>query len=170
MTPDINIIKGIHPGIILERELRKRNLPKGRFAKSVHEYPQTISAIINGTRGMNTSLSLKIEEMLSFDEGFLMILQVYHDIAVEKNKANRDYHPDLSKYRKVLFWDTDFFSIDWEKNKRSVIQRVFERGNETEINETIRFYGKESILELLDLNKEFYPSVRINAEQYLGNG
>ncbi len=51
MLDTINIIKGVHPGIILDRELKKRNLPSSRFAMSIDEYPQTISAIINQNRG-----------------------------------------------------------------------------------------------------------------------
>lgn len=53
--------KGIHPGFILERELKVRHLHKGPFAISLQEYPQTISAITKGKRKMNTSLALKIE-------------------------------------------------------------------------------------------------------------
>lgn len=56
MLDTINIIKGVHPGIILDRELKKRNLPSSRFAMSIDEYPQTISAIINQRRGMNPKI------------------------------------------------------------------------------------------------------------------
>lgn len=29
-----------------------------------------------------------------------------------------------------LFWDTDFDKLDWNTNKRYIINRIFERGNE----------------------------------------
>lgn len=45
MKTEFNIIKGIHPGIILERELKQRKLAKGRFALSLQEYPQTLVSI-----------------------------------------------------------------------------------------------------------------------------
>ena len=83
---DISLIKGVHPGFILERELKKRKIAKGRFAMSLHEYPQTLVTITKGKRDMNTHLALKIEQSLGFEEGYFMILQVYFDIEKEKKK------------------------------------------------------------------------------------
>lgn len=148
MTPDISIIKGVHPGLILERELKKRDLRKGRFALSVNEFPQTIGAIIKGKRRMNAALSLKIEEALGFEEGFFMVLQAYYDIKEEK--LSHRSTPDLTKLRKVLFWDTDMGKIDWYSYRKSVIKRVFERGNEEEKAEITRFYGETVIHEVLN--------------------
>ncbi len=68
---NIEYLKGIHPGIILDRELKKRKLHKSAFALSIQEYPQTFSAITKGKRNMNTSLALRIEEALGIEEGFL---------------------------------------------------------------------------------------------------
>lgn len=148
MTPDISIIKGIHPGLILERELKKRDLRKGRFALSVNEFPQTIGAIIKGKRRMNAALSLKIEQVLGFEEGFFMVLQAYYDIKEEK--LSHRSTPDLTKLRKVLFWDTDMGKIDWQSYRKSVIKRVFERGNEEEKAEITHFYGETVIHEVLN--------------------
>lgn len=54
MVNTLEIVKGIHPGFMLERELKKRKLSKGQFALSIREYPQTLSAIMKGKRSMNT--------------------------------------------------------------------------------------------------------------------
>lgn len=143
MKNDLSIIKGIHPGFILERELQHRHLRKGQFALSLHEYPQTLVSITKGKRKMNTSLAMKIEKALGLEEGYLMTLQVFYDIEEEKRKQDKDYHPDLTKLRTVLFWDTKIETINWRKQKRAVIERVFERGNKIEKEEIIRFYGKE---------------------------
>lgn len=97
---------------------------------------------------MNTNLALKIEKALGLEDGFLMVLQVYHDIAKQKKKQHTNM-PDLSKFRPALFWDTDFHSISWEKNQRAIIQRVFERGNDKERNEVIRFYGQDQVNEII---------------------
>jgi hypothetical protein len=43
-------------------------------------------------------------------------------------------------------------NIDWETQKISIIKRVFERGNDIERNEIIRFYGQEAINKALDMN------------------
>lgn len=64
------------------------------------------------------------------------------------NKQNKK-RPDLPQLRAVLFWDTRIDSIDWEKQKKAVIKRVFERGNEIEKNEIIRFYGAEMVDSIL---------------------
>ena len=146
---NLEIIKGIHPGFIIDRELKKRHLRKKNFALSVDEFPQTLGAITKGKRNMNTALALKIEKSLGLEEGYLMILQVYYDIEQEKAKQQLDA-PDLSKLRTVLFWDTKMDKINWIKQKKTIIKRVFERGNDTEKQEIIRFYGENVIREILN--------------------
>ena len=150
MIDQINILKGIHPGFFLENELKKKSLRKGQFALSLQEFPQTLVAITKGKRRMNIGLALKIEKSLNLEEGFLMILQVYYDIA-QKKKQEQTLHPDLSILRPILFWDTDLKTINWEQQKRAVIQRVFERGNQREKDEITHFYGMRVVKETLNL-------------------
>ena len=83
--------KGIHPGIILERLLAKKEISQRPFALSLGEHPQTINAITKGRRNLNTALALKIEAALDF------------------------------------------------------IQRIYERGNDTEKKELELFYGAKKI-------------------------
>ncbi len=167
MNSNISIIKGIHPGLILERELKKRKLPKGTFALSINEFPQTITTITKGKRRMNPALSLKIEHALGLEEGYFMVLQAYNDIAQEKKKLSENYHPDLSNLRSVVFWDTDMKLIDWKKNKSAVICRIFERGNEQEIQEIVRFYGKEIALKSLGERNASNKIIEANILKYL---
>jgi plasmid maintenance system antidote protein VapI len=148
MKNQLSIIKGIHPGLILERELKQRHLQKGPFAISLKEYPQTLVSITKGRRRMNTNLALKIENALEIEEGYFMTLQLYYDIAEIKRRQPR-LHPDLTKLRRILFWDTKMENIDWKKQKRAIIKRVFERGNEIEKKEMIRFYGRENVNHIL---------------------
>jgi len=167
MNSNISIIKGIHPGLILERELKNRKLPKGTFALSINEFPQTITTITKGKRRMNPALSLKIEHALGLEEGYFMVLQAYSDIAQEKKKLSENYLPDLSKLRSVVFWDTDMKLIDWEKNKLAVIYRIFERGNEQEIQEIIRFYGKHIVSKHLEKRTATSKVIEANIHKYL---
>ncbi len=153
MNDRLKILKGIHPGLFLDRELKKRKLSKGAFALSVGEYPQTLSAILTGKRNMNTSLALRIEEALGMEEGLLMMLQVYFDIKQEKAKLSKGYHPDLAKFRPALFWDTKLEKIDWRRQRRAIVNRVFERGNLREKKELIRFYGQDVIEATLEKDK-----------------
>jgi len=149
LDKNIEIIKGIHPGIILERELKKRKLPKRRLAILIGEFPQLLGDITKGKRRINPSLSIRLGNTLGVDESFFSLLQTYFDIEQEKKKQASQNKPDLSKLRPVLFWDTDINSINWEKNKTSIVKRIFERGNQRELEEIIRYYGKKEIEKVL---------------------
>ena len=151
MKSKLEILKGVHPGKVIERELLKKNLSKRQFALSIKEHPQTLGSIIKGNRNLNVALSLKIEQELGFEEGFLMTLQVFHDIKLAKRDVN--YKPDLTKLRKGTFWDTTFDRIDWKLMKRSVIQRIYSYGDETEQEEINRFYGKDEVEKILSTVK-----------------
>ena len=147
MDHELTLLKGIHPGIILERKLRERKLSKGPFALSIREYPQILGAITKGKRGMNTSLAMKIETALDLPEGFFMTLQIFYEIKQEKLKQKENIHPDFSMLRPGLFWDTDIKNIDWHRQRRAVIQRILERGNDQEKAEIRRFYGDSVVNE-----------------------
>ena len=77
--------------------------------------------------------------------------------------------PDLTKFSKTLFWDTTFDRIDFTAHSRYVINRVFERGNEEEIQEVIRFYGIETIKNEIRLDRKspFERKIRENLEKYI---
>jgi plasmid maintenance system antidote protein VapI len=140
MFSKLLILRGLHPGFFLDRELRKRGLKKGYFALSIGEYPQTLGAIMLGKRNMNPSLALKIESLLGWEEGFLMCLQALFDMrSIAQIKSSEK--PDLSLIRPVLFWDTDLEKINWQRSRTSVLKRVQERGNEIEKKELQRFYN-----------------------------
>ena len=145
MEKAIKILKGLHPGIILESELKKRKLSKGPFALRIGEYPQTISAITKGKRNMNTALAMRIEEDLHIEEGYFMTFQIYYDIKQEREKSNRVNKKDPPKLTPSLFWDTKIKKIDWQKQGNAVIERVIERGNKSDMDELNRFYGKERV-------------------------
>lgn len=147
---DLSIEKyiGIHPGIILERELKKRKLKKGPFAIQLHEYPQTLNEITKGRRRLTPALALKIDNKLNLTEGTMLVLQAHYDTRKEKEKIAAKDHPNLSRIRKVIFWDTDIGKIEWQKQYKAVIRRVFERGNTEEKEEILRYYGTEKIKEV----------------------
>jgi plasmid maintenance system antidote protein VapI len=149
MQKKINLLRGLHPGIFLERELKNRNLSKGQFALSISEYPQTLGAITKAKRSMNIPLAMKIEKAFGWEEGFLMTLQLFYDIKEEKRRQHEGLKPDVTRLRSGLFWDTDMDKIDWIEQKRAVIERIFERGDEGERAEIIRFYGQDEVDQIL---------------------
>jgi len=148
MTAQYQKYKGIHPGIILDRELKKRSVEQHSFALSVGENPQTFNALTKGEIDISVSLALKIERELGLEEGTLVLLQAYYDIQKIKEKE-KQVTPDLSVLGQSLFWDTDIKKINWQRQYRAVIERVFERGSEDAKKEIIRFYGTERIRQAL---------------------
>ncbi|MBL1410808.1 helix-turn-helix transcriptional regulator [Sphingobacterium faecale] len=144
MEKNLERFKGIHPGLILERELKKRHIKPSPFAHSIDAHKQTFNAIIKGKRGISITLALKVDEALELEEGTFALLQTYYDIAQTKQKEE-NRKPNLKVLRKALFWDTDIEKIDWQKQYKAVIQRVYERGNKKEQEEIAHFYGESKI-------------------------
>lgn len=168
MLPEIADIRGIHPGVILDREFRKRGIRKSAFAMEIGVYPGIITDITKQRRGMNAGLSIRIEKALEAQEGYFMVLQAYYEIAREKGrKIQENPKPKLSLLRKVLFWDVNFDKIDFITRKRYVIERVFERGNNEEILEIISFYGKKECIRIIKSANRLNQIAVINAERYL---
>lgn len=169
MKNKIEILKGLHPGLFLQYELDKQKLKSGKFAVSIGEHPQTLSAIICGRRSMNVPLSLRIEKALNLEEGLLMTLQIYYDIAQEKHKISQKNRPDLTKIRTTLFWDTSLEKIDFNLHKQYVINRVFERGTNEEIQEIIKFYGHDDIVKNIrkNINSPFEATIKNNLKKHL---
>jgi len=167
MTLDINIIKGVHPGVIIERELRIRNISVEQFAREIDEDPAMIQKLITQKMKLKPSISLKIEQIFGLEEGTLLILQAYYEVAKEKHRQQKNYHPDLRVFRPVVFWDTNIKTIDWDKSKSAVVQRVFERGNALEIEEIIRFYGKNQVEDIMANAHRLMPGAIENLHKYL---
>jgi addiction module HigA family antidote len=166
MRARIDILKGIHPGKIIGRDLKKHNLSQRSFATSIGEHSQTLNAVITGRRSLTTEMSLKIEQAFGYEEGFLLTLQAFYDIAEHKNRAMSSSVSGVPDIRKSLFWDTDFDSIDWGRYRDAVIGRVLERGNDAEKKEIARFYGlNASALHTYMPNNSY----RINTEKRNGN-
>jgi antitoxin HigA-1 len=169
MLPEISKVKGIHPGAILKRELKARGMKSNELAALVDEYTQTISAILNERRGINPGLSIKLGQQLGIDVDYFMYLQASYDIQKEIDQLNQIKRtPNLKKIRKVLFWDTDFNQINWERNKSAIIKRIFERGNDQEISEIIAFYGLPKIKRVIRFSKnDFLPAFNENVKKHL---
>jgi len=141
MNRKIELYKGIAPGKIIGRDLERSGQSQRGFAASIGEHFQTVNAVVNGRRSLTTELSLKIEQTLGYDEGTLLTLQAYHDIAQFKRKQVGESVKGIPAISRSIFWDTDFDKIDWGRYLEGIIRRVMERGNETEQQEIARFYN-----------------------------
>lgn len=141
MEQKIEIFKGIHPGRIINRELRKRGISQRAFAAAIGEHSQTLNAVITGRRNLTTEMAVKIEQSLGYEEGFLLTLQAYHSIAEYKNRLATTSVKGMPNVRRTLFWDTDFDAIDWGRYQEAVIQRILAYGDEADKTEIARFYN-----------------------------
>lgn len=113
--------------------------------------PQRINDYISGKRRISAEASLLLENALSIEtEGFFYIIQANHDIYDALTLQSENAMPDLTKIKKSIFWDTDISQINWSSNRKSVIRRVFEYGDEPAIKEIIRFYGKNEVNDTLN--------------------
>ncbi|TKG94235.1 addiction module antidote protein, HigA family [Puteibacter caeruleilacunae] len=167
MLPKLIKIKGIHPGAILRRELKKRGIKGKELAFELKEHAQTISAILNERRGITPNLSIKLSSVFNVDIDYFMQLQACYEVNRLHTKTIKSNKPDLTKFRHVLFWDTDINNIDWQKNKKAIIKRIFERGNEMEISEIINFYGKDMIKSIIkEIDYSFHPAFEQNIKRF----
>lgn len=88
-------------------------------------------------------------EFFNVDSNYFSELQKLHDEYILEENKQLSKKPNTHNIRKVVFWDTNFEKINWIKYKKSIIHRIFERGNTQEKQEIINFYGKNEVLETL---------------------
>lgn len=164
--PEYQRVKGIHPGAVLKRELKKRRIKAVTLANSIDEYPQTINAITKERRGINPKLSIKLGEYFQIDKDYFMLLQASFEVKSTIQRSNDN--PLIGQVRNSLFWDTNIHKIDIIKNKRFVIQRILERGNEKEINVLTKLYGKPIIKQVVKtINNSISPYFSQNINRYI---
>ncbi|MBP5796852.1 MAG: helix-turn-helix transcriptional regulator [Bacteroidales bacterium] len=133
-------------GAVIDRIRIKKHLSQRELAERSNIIYQRINDFITGRRKISPEQSLLLERALGIEiQCFFYQVQSNHEIYTAINRIAQSAHPDLSKYRKALFWDTTFDTIEWQRNAAWVIRRVFEYGNAKEIRETIRYYGRERI-------------------------
>ena len=143
-------LSNIPCGAVLNRIMTKEGISQSQLAERSGIIRQRICDYLANRRRITVEASLNLEKALRIGiEGFFYRIQANHDIYTCMKKQVESYRPDLGCYRKALFWDTTIESLDWDKNKEWIIRRVFEYGSEEEILETIRFYGKESVGQIL---------------------
>lgn len=140
MNNCIEILKGIHPGRLIERDLKKRSVTQRSLAGKTNIHYQTINAIIGGKRDLTIEQAIEIEKAMGYEYGFLSLLQTHYALRNYRDKELSALFSGTPNIRKSLFWDADFDKINWAEHKKAVINRVMERGNKAEIKEIRRFY------------------------------
>ena len=157
---------------MLDRIRVKEHLTQRELALRSEIPYQRINDFIANRRRISPEISLRLEKALGIDyQCFFYQIQTNYEIYLATRRLSELSQPDKSKYRKALFWDTNLETLDWQRNSEWIIQRVFEYGNQSEIEETIRYYGKSKIADVLlgihdTWNEE---NRRNNIKKYLGH-
>ena len=159
-------------GAVLDRIRTKAHLTQRELASRSEIPYQRINDFIANRRRISPENSLKLEKALGVDyQCFFYQIQTNYEIFIATSHLLEQSQPDKSKYRKALFWDTDFDTLEWQQNSEWIIQRVFEYGNESEIKETIKYYGEKRIADVLDAIKDTWneENRENNKKKYLGH-
>lgn len=137
-------------GAVLNRIMSKEGISQSQLAERSGIVRQRICDYLANRRRITVEASLNLEKALRIEiEGFFYRIQANHDIYICVKEQAMHNRPNLGHYRKAVFWDTHIDTLDWEKNRQWIIRRVFEYGGENEILETIRFYTKDVVREVL---------------------
>lgn len=164
---DINTIPA---RAILKRILLKKGITQKKLAEDTGILRQRINDYITGKRRISAEVSLKLEKALDITiPGFFYKIQSNHDLYLAIQAEQLKQHPDYSLFRKCLFWDTDMEKLNWESNKKWIIQRVFEYGNDLEIKATIHYYGENVVTTNLNaVRSKWKENIReVNSNKYL---
>lgn len=137
-------------GAVLRRILKKEKVSQKELSDRTGIITQRINDLVNGKRRFTLESSSLIARCLELsDLGYFYRLQCNHDIYLYIENLTRQ-PVDLTKFRKALFWDIDTSALDWNKHKEWIIQRIFEYGNDAEIETVIEHYGSTTIRETLE--------------------
>ncbi len=79
---------------------------------------------------------------------------------METKNIFRENRPAVPQFRESLFWDTKQENIDWEKNAKYVIERIFEHGSDKEVHWLWNTYTKEAMSEVLEKSRDLRPRTR----------
>lgn len=144
-------MEGVSPSLILSRLVAINGNFRKDIAQKAEIPAQRLSDLISGTRRFTARYSLGLEKALGIPiKGFFLLLQAKNDIYIEEQTASKHHAPDISKFRESTFWDVDIRSLDWQRDRKPIVNRVFEYGSDEEIREIISYYGKEVVAELLE--------------------
>ena len=157
-------------GAVIKYLMEHSDITGRELAKKSGLPPQRISDYTNNRRRITAKISFALEQALNIDKrGYFYLIQSHHDIYTASKKTERWQTPNLSNISKHVFWDSDINKIDWQANRKHIVQRAFEYGDALTINELINFYGKTTIEQLLSQITEprLADRRRHNASLYL---
>lgn len=157
-------------GSVIKYFLNKRGITGKQLAEKSGLTPQRVSDFANNHRRITAEISLKLEKALDINhKGYFYLIQTNHDIYLAEQCNPQSETPRLSKIKKHIFWDSDMAHINWQSDRKRIIQRVFEYGDDAAIKEIIHFYGASEVKSTLTqiTDKRFAERRADNILKYL---
>jgi plasmid maintenance system antidote protein VapI len=144
-------ISTIPAGAVLKRILQKEGIGQKEVALKASLFPQRINDLVTGKRKFTPEMSVSIEKALGLTEmGYFYKIQANYEVYRYKEEQEKKDTPNLDRLHEALFWDTNIHDMNWKRSANWVIKRTFEYGQPEEIEEIIRYYGKEKVAEVLN--------------------
>ena len=139
----------IPAGAVLQRILKREHISQKQLSDLTGIITQRINDLVKGKRRFTVESSAMLAKHLPVPgPGYFYRLQCNHDIFTFLGNLLTPI--DRSRFRDALFWDVDATTLDWDKHKRWIIQRVFEYGNDAEVKAIIEHYGLTATKEILN--------------------
>ena len=91
------IMKPIHPGRILKREIMARELSANKLALALRVASGRITQIINGKRGITAETALRLSRYFSTSPRFWMNLQAGYELAVAESEIGRKINAEVEQ-------------------------------------------------------------------------
>ena len=90
-------MKPIHPGRILRRELRYRNITGNSLALALRVPSGRISQILNQKRGISAETALRLAHYFGNSAQFWMNLQMQYELALVENEKGDQIKAEVSQ-------------------------------------------------------------------------
>ena len=97
ITTKGKIMKPVHPGRILKREMSARKLSSNKLALSLRVPSGRITQILNGKRGISAETALRFSRYFGNSARFWMNLQTRYELAVTEDKIGRKINTDVEQ-------------------------------------------------------------------------
>ena len=92
-----DIMKPVHPGRILQREMTARNLSANKLALALRVPSGRITQIINGKRGISAESALRLSRYFGNSARFWMNLQTRYELAIAEQDIGERINIEVEK-------------------------------------------------------------------------
>lgn len=146
--------KTIHPGVILKRELLKREISQRDFASLIGMPPPVLNDIINQRRNITPDIAVLLEKALYINASFWLSIQNDRDIEIARGKSDYNKKANIIDNWTVIQWYCNTSYI------QKYIDRVLWSNMNQKIDAILAFFNVETVDDLCDTHNlmfEKYP-------------